>query len=212
MKLKILYEDKHIIVVVKPAGILSQEDYTKNLDMMTIIKDHIKQNENKEGNVFLGLVHRLDRMTSGVMVFAKRSKAASRLSAQIKEHQFSKTYLALVEGELSESAHLEHYLTKNENTVTSEVTTKEFGKLAILDYQVLKRINNNTLIEVKLKTGRHHQIRVQMSAINHPIVGDILYGSRVKAPLHLQAYKLSFYHPMTGEHLTFTDELPKWSK
>ena len=128
MKLNILYEDKHIIVVVKPSGILSQEDSTKDPDMLTLIKEYIKVNEEKEGNVFLGLVHRLDRMTSGIMVFAKRSKSASRLSEQIQKNEFKKSYIALVEGKVNESGTLKNYLLKNEQEVKSYVTS-ELNKL-----------------------------------------------------------------------------------
>lgn len=203
MKPTIIYEDKHLIVVVKPAGILSQADHTGDLDMLTIIKDYLKESENKEGNVYLGLVHRLDRMTSGLMVFAKRSKAASRLAEQIRNHQFHKEYLALVEGKLEKNGHLEDYLEKNEQEVKSLISTKEKGKLAILDYEVVKVFPNQTLIKVKLKTGRHHQIRVQMANLNHPLVGDSLYGKKSNNNLCLHAYKLSFFHPMTNELLEF---------
>lgn len=203
MNIKISYEDKHIIVAYKPAGILSQADSTNDPDILSILKEHIKQNENKPGNVYLGLVHRLDRMTSGLMVFAKRSKSAARLSEQIKNQQFHKEYLCLVEGTIEKNGHLENYLVKDEKLVKSFVTTKEKGKLAILDYEVLENLNGKTLLKIKLKTGRHHQIRVQLANIGHPLVGDALYGKKSTENICLHAYKISFYHPMTNEYMEF---------
>ncbi len=203
MKFKIIYEDKQIIVVYKPAGILSQADITGDIDMLTLIKNYLKEKENKPGDVYLGLVHRLDRMTSGIMVFAKRSKAAARLSEQIKNHQFHKEYLCLVEGIIKNDGHLENYLIKDEKQIKSNVTSKEFGKLAILDYQIVKYVKENTLLKVKLKTGRHHQIRVQLAHINHSIVGDALYGKKTSQTLCLHAYKIGFYHPITKEYMEF---------
>lgn len=214
MSLEILYEDNHLIVCIKPVGILSQEDHTKDMDMLTLLKHYIKDKYNKPGNVYLGLVHRLDRMTGGVMVFAKTSKAASRLNEQIKNHEFVKKYYALVNGVLNESGHLENYLFKDEDEVKSYVGNKNSGKIAILDYQVLKVQDNNTLVDISLKTGRHHQIRVQFSHINHPLVGDRLYGNDDKNNLMLYAYSLSFYHPITKELLEFK-KIPtydKWQK
>ena len=214
MSLEILYEDNHLIVCIKPVGILSQEDHTKDMDMLTLLKHYIKDKYNKSGNVYLGLVHRLDRMTGGVMVFAKTSKAASRLNEQIKNHEFVKKYYALVNGVLNESGHLENYLFKDEDEVKSYVGNKNSGKIAILDYQVLKVQDNNTLVDISLKTGRHHQIRVQFSHINHPLVGDRLYGNDDKNNLMLYAYSLSFYHPITKQRLEFK-KIPthdKWQK
>ena len=209
MNLNVLYEDQHIIVVVKPSGILSQEDSTKDPDMLTLIKDYIKIIENTPGNVFLGLVHRLDRLTSGIMVFAKRSKAAAKLQKQIEEKNFKKSYLALVEGKINNNGHLENYLSKNEKEVKSYITNKNQGKFASLDYELVSYENNNSLVKVYLHTGRHHQIRVQMAGINHPLVGDNLYGSKIKTNLKLHAYKLEFLHPMTNEKLIF-ENYPNW--
>ena len=211
MKLNILYEDKHIIVVIKPSGILSQEDITKDPDMLSLIKEYIKVNEEKEGNVYLGLVHRLDRMTSGIMVFAKRSKAAARLAEQVQNNTFKKSYIALVEGKVKETDTLKNYLVKNEKEVKSYVTNEVKGKLAILDYELIKYFDNTSLIKVNLHTGRHHQIRVQFSNINHPLVGDTLYGSKIKTNLKLHAYRLEFNHPMTNETLVF-ENYPEWIK
>ena len=203
MMLNILYEDNHIIVVVKPSGILSQEDITKDLDMVTMLKQYIKEKYNKPGDVYLGLVQRLDRMTSGVMVFARTSKAASRLSDQIRNHSITKKYYAVVEGKTKDEDKLENYLIKDEELVKSFVTTKEKGKFALLEYKKVKSIDNSSLVEVTLHTGRHHQIRVQMSNINHPLLGDSLYGSKFKCNMHLHCYYLKFIHPTTKEELVF---------
>lgn len=201
--LEILYEDNHIIVVVKPFNILSQADNTKDCDMLTIIKQYLKEKYNKPGNVYLGLVHRLDRPTGGIMVFAKTSKAAKRLSEDIKNDKFHKEYLAIIHGILKEKeGTLENYLLRLDNKKTI-VTTKEKGKIAILSYKVLESKNNLTLVKIALKTGRHHQIRVQFSNINHPLYGDQKYGIKDNKQLALYAYKLSFKNPVTKNNLTF---------
>ena len=203
MMLNILYEDNHIIVVVKPSGILSQEDMTKDPDMVTMLKQYIKEKYNKPGDVYLGLVQRLDRMTSGVMVFARTTKAASRLSDQIRNHSITKKYYAIVEGETKTEEILENYLIKDEVLVKSFVTTKEKGKFASLEYKLVNTSCHNSLVDVSLHTGRHHQIRVQMSNINHPLLGDSLYGSKSKCNMHLHCYYLKFIHPTTKEELVF---------
>ncbi len=201
-KLNILYEDNHIIVVIKPYNILSQSDITNDIDMLTIIKKYIKEKYQKPGNVYLGLVHRLDRPTSGIMVFAKTSKAASRLSKQMQNNEFKKKYLAVLNGTLTKKeGTLENYLLKVENK--SIVTDEKHGKYASLDYKVLKEKDNLSLVEVKLNTGRHHQIRVQFSNINHPLYGDQKYGIENKKQLALFAYNLEFNHPTTKERLVF---------
>ena len=207
MMLNVLYEDNHIIVVVKPSGILSQEDITKDPDMVTLLKKYIKDKYNKPGDVYLGLVQRLDRMTSGVMVFARTSKAASRLSEQIRNHSIIKKYYAVVEGKTKDEDKLENYLIKDEDLVKSFVTTKEKGKFASLEYKKVKSIDNSSLVEVTLHTGRHHQIRVQMSNINHPLLGDSLYGSTTKSNMYLHCYYLKFIHPTTKEELVY-ENLP----
>lgn len=203
MSLEILYEDNHLIVCVKPVGVLSQEDSTKDMDMLTLLKHYIKDKYQKPGNVYLGLVHRLDRMTGGVMVFAKTSKAASRLNEQIRNHEFHKRYYAIVNGKLEGSKRLEDYLYKDESEVKSYVVNKNAGKLAILDYNVVTNKDNMTLLDISLHTGRHHQIRVQMANINHSLVGDKLYGKNDEYDMMLYAYSLSFYHPITKELMTF---------
>lgn len=203
MTLEVLYEDNHVIVCYKPAGVLSQADNTGDIDMLTLVKDYLKKRYNKEGNVFVGLVHRLDRMTSGVMVFGKTSKGAMRLSNDIASGNFFKEYLAVCEGNIEnyEETTLVDYLEKDEKNNKSFISKN--GKEAILTYRVITNKNNKSLVRVKLKTGRHHQIRVQMSNIGHPLYGDIKYGSPHKDNLALQAYKLSFYQPVTRELLTF---------
>lgn len=203
MTLEVLYEDNHVIVCYKPAGVLSQADNTGDIDMLTLVKDYLKKRYNKEGNVFVGLVHRLDRMTSGVMVFGKTSKGAMRLSNDIVSGNFFKEYLAVCEGNIEDydETTLVDYLEKDEKNNKSFISKN--GKEAILTYRVITNKNNKSLVRVKLKTGRHHQIRVQMSNIGHPLYGDIKYGSPHKDNLALQAYKLSFYQPVTRELLTF---------
>ena len=203
MNLNILYEDNHIIVCVKPVGILSQEDHTKDPDMLSILKEYIKEKYQKPGNVYLGLVMRLDRMTSGIMVFAKTSKASSRLSEQIRNGEVLKKYIAIVTGKVNEYGTLKDYLIKDEKLVKSFVTTKEKGKLAVLDYKLIKSYYDYSVVDILLHTGRHHQIRVQFSNIGHPLYGDKLYGSNVDGHMNLHAYYLSFVHPVTKEPMRF---------
>ena len=210
-KLKILYEDNHIIVVEKPPNVPSQADKTTDEDMLTIIKKYIKEKYNKPGNVYLGLVHRLDRPVGGVMVFAKTSKAASRLSEQVRNKTFKKEYLAIVDGKLDvKSGTLEDYLVKNERNNLSKVTNKETknAKYAKLDYEVLKYSKeiNLSVLRILLHTGRHHQIRVQLANMGHSICGDQKYGTRGRGKqISLWAYKLTIEHPITKESMTFID-------
>lgn len=207
---KVLYEDNHIIVVVKPVNVLSQEDHTKDLDMLTMVKSYIKAKYNKPGNVYVGLVHRLDRMTSGVMVFAKTSKGASRLNEQIRQNKMEKKYFALVEGKTPITGTLIDYLYKNEELVKSFVTEdKNKGKRAELRFETQKVGKNQSLVDVSLITGRHHQIRVQFSNAGYPLVGDSLYGAKTQGPMRLHAYYLSFLHPITKEKLEFFEN-PLW--
>ncbi len=213
--LKILYEDNHIIVVVKEAKIPTQADKTGDLDMLTIIKQYIKEKYNKPGNVYLGLVHRLDRMVGGVMVFAKTSKAASRISEYIRQKNVKKRYLAIVNGTMEVSdkkIELRNYLIKNERLNMSKVVDKSVkgAKEAILEYKVIKNFKYNqkdySLVDVDLHTGRHHQIRLQFANIGHPLYGDIKYGQKVNKVgqnLALFSYYLSFFHPTKDEYLEF---------
>ena len=207
--LNVIYEDNHVIVVIKPQNIPTQEDESKDKDLLTMVKEYIKEKDNKPGNVFVGLVHRLDRPTGGVMVFAKTSKAASRLSAQIAENEFKKRYLAVVLGKPREKRlKLVNYLQKNARTntvqVVPELTTG--AKRAELEYEVLESKEKVSLVDVKLYTGRSHQIRVQMKHIGCPVYGDVKYGGAKLAKGHnlaLWAYELKFVHPTTKENMTF---------
>jgi len=212
-EIKILYEDNHLLVVVKPHNLPTCSDDSKDKDLLTSLKDYLKEKYHKPGNVYLGLIHRLDRPVSGIMVFAKTSKAASRLTTQIQNHQFQKTYSAIIEGNLLQRATLQDYLIKNEKTNTSTTTTKELGKNATLKYEVIAKKNNLNLVKINLLTGRHHQIRVQFSSRNTPLYGDHKYNSQFindnTTDIALIATELSFYHPTTKELLKFTIELPK---
>ena len=204
-KLDILYEDNHIVVVVKPANILSQADNTNDLDMLTIIKEYIKEKYNKPGNVYLGLVHRLDRPVGGVMVFAKTSKAASRLSNEVRNGNLKKKYYAIVnDNNLKDEDTFIDYLLKDKDFNTI-VTTKDKGKYSELSYKVLERDKkqNLSLVDIDLKTGRHHQIRVQFASRNHPLYGDQRYGKEDKKQIALFAYSLEFIHPTTKEKMAF---------
>jgi len=207
--LNVLYEDNHIIVVEKKPNIPSQGDKTNDIDMLSIVKQYIKEKYNKPGEVYLGLVHRLDRPVGGVMVFARTSKAASRLSEQVREKVFKKQYITIADGRFEErSGVLEDYLLKNERNNLSkvvEVGTKN-AKLAKLDYEELyydEEINLSVL-KINLHTGRHHQIRVQLASRGHSICGDQKYGTRGRGKqISLWAYSLSILHPITKEEMTF---------
>ncbi len=210
----ILHEDNHIIVVLKPQNIPSCEDESKDKDMLTIIKEYIKEKYNKQGNVYLGLVHRLDRPTGGVMVFAKSSKAASRLSEQLRSGDFEKRYFAVLMGvPKEEKATLTHYMKKNaiNNVVYICPPTVAGAKFAELEYKVLEKKEDLSLVDVRLHTGRSHQIRVQMSAIGTPVYGDMRYGGEKakKGYLALWAYYLSFSHPVSKERMVFRLQPPK---
>lgn len=199
-KLNILYEDNHLIVAEKRPNILSQSDITGDYDMLSILKEYIKEKYKKPGNVYLGLVHRLDRPTGGIMVFARTSKAAERLSKQIQDKKFDKRYLAVINGILNEKEGvLEDYILKQD----SNSIIDKSGKYAKLSYKVLEEKNNLSLLDIKLDTGRHHQIRVQFASRNYPLYGDQRYGKEDKKQLALYAYYLSFYHPTTKEKLEF---------
>ena len=201
--LNILYEDNHIIVVEKIINVPVQEDSSKDKDMLTIIKEYLKEKYNKKGNVYLGLVHRLDRPVGGVMVFAKTSKASSRLSEELRNKKIKKTYLAITIGKTKEEEKLINYILKDNKTNNSYID--ENGKEAVLNYKTLyyDKKNNLSLIRINLETGRHHQIRLQMSNINHPLYGDQRYNKQDKKQIALYAYKLEFIHPVTKENMTF---------
>ena len=207
--LNVIYEDNHIIVVVKPVNIPSQGDKTGDADMLTIIKQYLKEKYNKPGNVYLGLVHRLDRPVGGVMVFAKTSKAAARLSEQVREKTFRKKYLVIANGKFeNDNGVLEDYLLKNEKTNMSKVVPEgtKNSKYAKLEYRVLKYDSelNLSVLKINLHTGRHHQIRVQLSSRGHSIYGDQKYGGRGHGKqICLWAYELTIQHPITKEEMSF---------
>ena len=209
---KVLYEDNHIIVAIKPAGVLSQSDGSNAPDMLTILKAYIKEKYQKPGEVYLGLVHRLDRPVSGVMVFARTSKAASRLSEQIRLRKVDKIYRCVVNGVLEGEGRLENYISKDEssNTVTVLDSEKPGFKASYLDYRALASKDGLTLVEVKLGTGRSHQIRAQMAHFGHPLIGDQKYGLRDNRTkdIALEAYKLSFEHPVKREFIAFEAPIP----
>ena len=214
----ILFEDNHIIVVSKPQGIASQPDETGDKDMLTQVKEYIKDKYNKPGEAFVGLVHRLDRPTGGAMVFAKTSKAASRLSEQMRNGDFDKTYHAVVCGKPREpKGKVVSYLKKDEKTNTAQIVpqTTTGAKRAELDYEVLAYNNdtNHSLVKVKLYSGRGHQIRVQMKSIKCPVYGDQKYGGEgmPKVMLNLFATELSFLHPVTKQKLIFRVYPPETS-
>ena len=197
-KLKILEEDNHIIVVEKPVNVPSQQDKTGDMDMLEIIKKYLKSTYNKPGNVYLGLVHRLDRPVGGVMVFAKTSKAASRLSEEIRNKKFEKVYLAIIDGKLE----------KKQKTNTSKVVNENVknSKYAKLEYEVLMYQDEIDLsvVKIKLHTGRHHQIRVQFASRGHSLYGDQKYGTRGRGKqICLWAYQLSFEHPTKKQWLSY---------
>jgi len=211
-KLKILHEDNHIIVVVKPRNIPSQADNTGDLDLLSLIKNYLKLKYDKKGNVYTGLVHRLDRPTGGVMVFAKTDKAASRLSEQLREHEMQKRYLAVVAGTPKiRVGKLIHYLIKDErqNIVKCHSANIANSKKAELEYKVLDNTDDGlSLVDINLITGRSHQARVQMAAIGHQLYGDHKYNPTGKTvgygkQLALWSYSLSFTHPTKGNTHVF---------
>ena len=217
----ILHEDNHIIVVLKPQNVPSCEDESKDENMLSIIKEYIRTTYNKTGNVYLGLVHRLDRPTGGVMVFAKSSKAASRLSEQMRDGDFEKRYYAVLVGvPKEEKATLTHYMKKNavNNMVYVCPPSVAGAKFAELEYNVLDVQDGLSLADIRLHTGRSHQIRVQMNAIGTPVYGDMRYGGEKakKGYLSLWAYYLSFTHPVSKERMVFRVQPPKdvnpWNK
>ena len=215
MQEQIVFEDNHLLVINKLPGQLVQGDKTGDLSLLDLIKNFIKIRDNKPGNVFLGLVHRIDRPTSGLVIYAKTSKALSRLTQMVKNREMKKTYWAIVpKVEIPKQQRLVHYLQKNEKNNKSTVFPKvtEGAKEAILNYEIIKVLDNFQLLEVDLETGRHHQIRAQLSKIGVPIKGDLKYGAARSNPdggIHLHARKLQFVHPVSLEQLTLTAPVPK---
>lgn len=210
MKITVIYEDNHLLVVQKPVNIAVQADDSKDEDLLTALKLYLKEKYDKPGNVYLGLVHRLDRPVGGVMVFAKTSKAAGRLSDIIRKNEMEKTYLAVVCGKSKEKDTLTDYLVKDSSTNTSYVTTKEKGKLAVLDYETVASKDSLSLVKVNLHTGRSHQIRVQFSSRKLPLYGDQRYNPNAKVgqQIALFASSISFIHPVTKERVSFSADMP----
>jgi 23S rRNA pseudouridine1911/1915/1917 synthase len=213
----IIYEDNHLLVVEKPVNVLSQEDETNDKDMLTILKEYMKKKYNKPGNVYLGLVHRLDRPVGGVMIFAKTSKAASRLSEQVRNKTFKKTYFAVIHGNMNKRDTLKDYLYKDSKTNIVTVVKKGYpnSKDAELDYEILDTEYNLSLVKINLKTGRSHQIRVQFASRGHALYGDQKYGknvNKVGQQIALWSNSIEIVHPITKEKQIFKsippDEYP----
>ena len=208
-KINIIYEDNHLLVVEKPINIPTQKDNTFDIDLLTILKNYRKIKENKPNNVYLGLVHRLDRPVGGIMVFAKTSKCAQRLTKQIQNNTFHKTYYAVVLNKIEPSGTYKDYLIKDKNKNISKISNSKKGKLAILNYELVKYKNNLSLVKINLITGRPHQIRVQFASRNHPLLADHKYSnSKLNIPIALFAKEIKFIHPITKKELTFTLDLP----
>lgn len=205
--INIIYEDNHLLVVEKPINIPVQEDKSKDLDFLTMLKNYIKKRDNKPGNVYLGLVHRLDRPVGGIMVFAKTSKCASRLSEQVRNRTLKKTYYAVVEGKVEMEDTLKDYLLKD--TKNNIVKVDKNGKEAILDYKLIEYKNNYSLVKINLKTGRSHQIRVQFSSRGYALYGDQKYNKNAKVgeQIALFAKELQLIHPITKELMKFSMDL-----
>lgn len=216
MNLEVLFIDNHLLVVNKPAGLLVQADRTGDPDLLSIGKAYLKDSFNKPGNVFLGLVHRLDRPVSGVMVFARTSKAASRLSDQFRRRTPDKRYLALVEGEVSGQDKLVDYLIKRDRTVEIVDASHPDARMAVLEWRTLACRNRTSLLEINLKTGRPHQIRIQLSHAGFPIVGDKRYGASRELDgrnLALHCYRLEVEHPTQRTRIAWTARPPgSWGK
>ncbi len=211
--LEILYEDNHLIAVNKKSGDIVQEDKTGDTPLSEFVKTYIKNKYKKPGKVFLGTIHRLDRPTSGVVLFAKTSKALSRMNKQFKNKEVHKTYWAIVDSPPPNNVGtLDNFLKKNEKQNKSYITNQEKGKRSILNYKLLKKLDNFYHLEIKPKTGRHHQIRVQLSNIGCIIKGDVKYGakrSNKDASINLLAQKISFIHPVKKELINIIATLPQ---
>ena len=205
--INVIYEDNHLLVVEKPVNVLSQGDDTNDKDMVNLLKNYLKVKYNKPGNVFVGLVHRLDRPVGGIMVFAKTSKAASRLSEQVRNKSLKKTYRAVLNGNMKKDT-LKDYLYKNKKTNMVSVVNKNHkdAKDAELSYETISKNEKFSMVQVDLKTGRPHQIRVQFSSRNHPLFGDQRYGQHINKKgdqIALWSYKIEITHPTTKEKMEF---------
>jgi 23S rRNA pseudouridine1911/1915/1917 synthase len=212
--LQILHEDNHLIVINKRVGDIVQGDKTGDKPLSEIVKEYIKDKYNKPGEVFLGVIHRLDRPTSGIVVFARTSKALMRMNTLFSSRETQKTYWAVVKKKPEQSqGKLLHYIKRNEKNNTSKAYSKEVpdSKLASLDYKIIKELNHYFTLEINLHTGRHHQIRAQLSAIGSPIKGDLKYGfdrSNPDGGIHLHARKLIFIHPVSNENIEIVAPTP----
>ena len=204
--IKVLYEDNHLIAVLKPINVPTQKDSSNDIDMVSLVKDYLKKKYNKPGNVYLGLLHRLDRPVSGVLLFAKTSKAAERMTKEIKNHNVRKTYYAVVEGKVDKKGTFIDKLLKDEKTNFVRVSDK--GKEAKLEYELICYKNNYSLVKINLITGRSHQIRVQFSSRGYPLYGDQRYNKKDKNQIALFSSSIEFTHPVTKEHLTISYNLP----
>ena len=213
--LQILYEDNHLIVINKRVGDIVQGDKTGDVPLSEIVKEYIKEKYNKPGAVFLGVVHRLDRPTSGIVLFAKTSKALERLNKMFSERETQKTYWAVVKNcPPKEQDTLVHYISRNPKNNTSKAHVKEVpnSKKASLEYKIFAKLDNYFALEIALHTGRHHQIRAQLAAIGCPIKGDLKYGFDRSNPyggIHLHAQKLVFEHPVSKENITIEAPTPE---
>ncbi len=212
--MKVLYEDNHLIIVSKESGEIVQGDKTGDTPLSETVKEYLKVTHNKPGNVFLGVVHRLDRPVSGVVVFAKTSKALSRLNNMLREGAIHKTYWAITQSRpQAAEGKIESWLTRNESQNKSYSHPREVkgAKKAILEYRCLSSTDRYCLLEIQLLTGRHHQIRCQLASIGCPIKGDLKYGARRSNPdgsISLHARKISFEHPVSHEHISVTAPVP----
>ena len=211
--LHVLYEDNHLIAVYKKSGDIVQSDKTGDPPLSYFVKNYLKKKYNKLGNVFLGTIHRIDRPTSGIVLYARTSKSLSRMNEKFKKQEIKKTYLAIVNNAPpSNNGTLENYLKKNPKQNKSYTTRKSNGKHAILDYHLIKKLNNYYLLEITPKTGRHHQIRVQLASIGCIIKGDLKYGakrSNKDASIDLLAHKIEFNHPVKKENISIIAPPPK---
>lgn len=212
--LQVLFEDNHIIVINKRAGDITQGDKTGDKPLSEVVKEYLKEKNNKPGNVFIGVVHRLDRPTSGIVIFAKTSKALERLNKSLRDKEIQKTYWAVAtKNAVPQKQTLINFLTKNPKNNKSNVCKEnaQGAKKAILHYNIIQELNNYFLFEVTLETGRHHQIRVQLSNIGCVIKGDLKYGAKRSNPdgsIHLHARKINFIHPVKKEPVTIVAPVP----
>ncbi|MDR3273037.1 MAG: RNA pseudouridine synthase [Flavobacteriaceae bacterium] len=214
-KNQILYEDNHLLIINKRAGQIVQGDKTGDISLVDEVKNYLKEKYAKPGNVFAGLVHRIDRPTSGIVIFAKTGKALTRLTEMLKKHEIKKTYWAVIKkSEIPENQRLVHYLKKNEKNNKAIVFNRptQDAKEAALTYKIIGKSDNYMLLEVDLETGRHHQIRAQLSAIKCPIKGDLKYGfdrSNPDGSIHLLARRIEFIHPVKKEKIILEASVPQ---